>query len=654
MDNYQKYIHISRYARWNVNFERRENWPETVNRLCLCLVKKSGLNPNQQRKMLRDLGFDKERNLADLIRNGIISMDVMPSMRAMSTSGKALEQHQIACYNCAYTEVNTLGTFSEILYILMHGTGIGFSVEKRCVNQLPEVPSVLISQEAAKSNDKIDNKFKYDFVVDDAKYGWKDGFQHIIEGLYSGVIPEWDLSLIRPRGALLKTFGGRASGADPLIKLREEVLKIFMDARGRKLTPRECLDIICHIAKVIIVGGQRRSALLALCDLDDDEIRQAKTGNWWVENSQRSIVNISVVYEKSPTKEQFIKEWNIIHASGCGEPGIFNREAVTKIADKYGRREVNNEIYGCNPCSEILLKNKQFCNLSEVIIRSNDSPETILYKVRIATIIGTLQALFTDFKLIDPLWKKNCDQESLLGVSLTGIMDNLLTSKPSEELKNLLKQMREIAVETNRIVAETIGVKPSVSLSCIKPSGTVSQLVGSSSGIHPRHSKYYIRAVREAKASPIYRMLSDHEVYHESDLMDSDSSEVFYFPIKSPDNCITRHDVGAIELLRLANYYQKYWCEHKISMTVSVKDDEWDEVGDYVFKHFNELAGVTFFPYDSGTYKQAPYTECSKEEYENALRAHPNIDWALLGDYENTDHTTAGHELACKAGGCDL
>ena len=650
--SYQQYIHISRYARWNKSFQRRETLFETVNRLCLCLVKKADLDKFKQKELLDALDINS-KDIITLLRDDIIAMNVMPSMRAMATAGRALDGNNIACYNCAYCEVTDIGVFSEILYILMHGTGIGFSVEERCVSKLQVVPFLVGRSEFVP---KCDNEIRFTkpHKVGDDKCGWKDAWAFLMEGLFAGVITEWDTSAIRPRGALLKTFGGRASGPYPLITLRLVVLEIFKRAQGRKLTSRECLDIICHIAKVIIVGGQRRSALLALCDLDDTLVRQAKTGEWWKTDSHLSIVNISVVYDETPPKEQFLKEWKIIQDSGCGEPGIYNRQAVNKIIGKYNRRKAADNVFGCNPCSEILLRDKQFCNLSEVVIRANDTVEDILRKVKVATIIGTLQAMFTDFNNISSEWKHNCEEESLLGVSLTGIMDNKMMSRPGEILKHILIKMHDVAVETNRILCNMLGINQSVALSCIKPSGTVSQLVDSSSGIHPRYSKYYIRSVREATVSPICTMLIDCGVPHERDLMDSDSTEVFFFPVKSPEGCITRHDVGPLDLLEIAHYYQLYWCEHKISMTVSVKDDEWDTVGDYVFEHFDELAGVTFFPYDSGTYKQAPYEECSKERYDEMVSMFPKIDWSLLATYENADHTIAGQEMACKAGGCDL
>jgi len=628
---YQQFIHKSRYARWLWDENRRETWEETVSRY-MNFFKEHIKEKNNYEISQKDL---------EEIENSILSLEVMPSMRCLMTAGEALKRENVAGYNCSYVSVDSPRSFDEIMYILMNGTGVGFSVEQKFTNQLP-----VIAEEMYPTDTTI--------LVRDSKLGWAKALKELIHLLYSGQIPKWDLSLVRPAGAPLKTFGGRASGPGPLNDLFNFVVSVFKKAVGRKLTSLECHDIVCKIAEIVVVGGVRRSALISLSDLSDDRMRTAKSGDWWTNNVQRALSNNSYVAENKPDIGIFMKEWLALYESHSGERGIFSRLASKKQTEKYGKRNPNFD-FGTNPCSEIILRSREFCNLTEVVIRSDDTPENLKRKIRIATILGTLQSTLTDFKYISKKWKENCEEERLLGVSLTGIMDNEYTNGTKQGLENLLESLREIANEVNKEWAEKLNIPASAAITCVKPSGTVSQLVDSASGIHARHNPYYIRTVRADKKDPLAIMMKDMGFPVEDDVTKPDHTYVFSFPMKSPEGSIYRNDMSAIEQLEMWLIYQRHWCEHKPSITISVKENEWMEVGAWVWEHFDEMSGVSFLPFSDHVYAQAPYQDCTKEQYEELLNKMPkNIDWKKLSEYETTDKTEGAQMLSCVSGNCEI
>jgi ribonucleoside-triphosphate reductase len=631
---YQNYIHLSKYSRFLPEKGRRETWPETVSRYFDFFKK------DLKKKHNFSL-TDEDRTI---LEEAVLSLRVMPSMRALMTAGPALERDNIAGYNCSYVAIERVAAFDEILYILMNGTGVGFSVERQYVNKLP-----VVAEDFHKSETVV--------PIGDSKLGWAKGLKEIIALLYQGQIPAWDTSKVRKAGEVLKTFGGRASGPEPLEDLFVFLVDIFQNAAGRKLTSLECHDIVCKIAEIVVVGGVRRSALISLSNLSDDRIRHAKSGQWWEINPQRALANNSACYTETPDIGIFMEEWLSLYNSKSGERGIFNRESAKMQVARFGRRNPDFD-FGTNPCSEIILRDREFCNLSEVVVRASDSVETLKEKVKLATIIGTFQCTLTDFKYISKKWKDNCEEERLLGVSLTGIMDNNLTNGKNglDVTKTLLEELRLVAVETNKEWAKKIGINPSVAITCVKPSGTVSQLVDSGSGIHARHNDYYIRTVRGDKKDPLAKMMVDMGFPVEDDVMKPDNTWVFSFPMKAPENSIFRSDMPAIEQLELWKTYQIAWCEHKPSVTISVKEHEWFEVGAWVYKNFEWMSGVSFLPHSEHTYRQAPYQDCTKEEYEAFLEKMPkDVDWTKLTEYETNDMTVASQELACSAaGGCEI
>ena len=562
-------------------------------------------------------------------------------MRCLMTAGEALKRENVAGYNCSYVAVDSPRAFDEILYILMNGTGVGFSVERQDVIKLPNVADELHPTDTT-------------IVVPDSKLGWAKSLKELIHLLYSGQIPSWDLSKVRPAGAPLKTFGGRASGPEPLDQLFRFAINIFKNATGRKLTSLECHDLVCKIAEIVVVGGVRRSALISLSNLSDDRMRVAKSGQWWEDNGQRALANNSACYTEKPEIGIFMDEWKSLYDSKSGERGIFNRQSAKEQAGRNGRRD-NDWDFGTNPCSEIILRSKQFCNLSEVVIRATDDMKTLKEKVKFATILGTFQSTLVNFKYLTRDWKKNTEEERLLGVSLTGIMDNTLTNGKESGLDKRLDELRKVAIATNAEWADKIGIQQSVSITCVKPSGTVSQLVDSASGIHARHNPYYIRTVRADKKDPLAMYMRDAGFPCEDDVMKPDHTYVFSFPMKAPENAVMRQDMTAIEQLELWLVYQKHWCEHKPSVTISVKEDEWFEVGAWVYKNFDWMSGVSFLPYSEHVYKQAPYQDCDSVVYQRELDKMPkNIDWTQLSAYETTDMTEGAQELACVAGGCEI
>jgi ribonucleoside-diphosphate reductase alpha chain len=637
---YQNFIALSRYARWKG--DARETWSETVSRYIDSVVKpKAG-----------DDTYTKN------IEQAILNLEVMPSMRAMMTAGKALDRDNTAGYNCSYLPVDDPKSFDEAMFILLCGTGVGFSVERQFISKLPEVPELFVS-------DTI-------IHVKDSKEGWAKGFRQLLALLWAGEIPKWDVSKIRPAGARLKTFGGRASGPAPLVELFNFAVQTFKAAQGRKLSSIECHDLMCFIGQVVVVGGVRRSAMISLSNLSDDRMRHAKSGQWWETAGHRALANNSVSYTEKPDMETFMREWTALVESKSGERGVFNRQASKIQAAKNGRRDANYE-FGTNPCSEIILRPYQFCNLTEVVVRATDTIEDLERKVRMATILGTIQSTFTKFPYLRKVWTTNTEEERLLGVSLTGIMDNVLMTSKNVGLAKTLEHLKSVAVETNKEWAERLNIPVAAAITCVKPSGTVSQLVDSASGIHARHSPYYIRTVRGDNKDPLTNFLKDQGVPSEPCERQSDTTTVFSFPVQSPSGSITRNDMTAIEQLEMWLMYQRHWCEHKPSVTISVRDEEWMEVGAFVYKYFDEMSGVSFLPHSDHTYQQAPYQETFKDKpvvgyryedgeeyvvtpsYEDLLAQMPtDIDWTKLSDYEKEDNTSGMQTMACTGDVCEM
>jgi ribonucleoside-diphosphate reductase alpha chain len=621
--DYQSFIHQSRYAKY-VDGKGRESWAETVGRYVDNVVRPK-------------LGNDSWVNQ---IEQAIIGLDVMPSMRAMMTSGPALDRDNTAGYNCSYLPVDDPKSFDEAMFILLCGTGVGFSVERQFVQQLPEVPELFDSETT--------------IVVKDSKEGWAKSFRQLLALLWAGEIPKWDVTRVRPAGARLKTFGGRASGPGPLVELFNFSVNTFKNAQGRKLTSMECHDLMCFIGQIVVVGGVRRSAMISLSNLSDDRMRHAKSGQWWETAPHRALANNSVSYTEKPDIETFMREWTALVESKSGERGIFNREASKAQAAKYGRRDPDWQ-FGTNPCSEIILRPYQFCNLTEVVVRSTDTLKDLERKVKVATILGTIQSSYTKFPYLRKVWQRNTEEERLLGVSLTGIMDNPLMTAVNSNLEKLLDDLRNIALATNHEYADLLDIPQSAAITCVKPSGTVSQLVDSASGIHARHSPYYIRTVRGDNKDPLTQFMIDNGVPNEPCVFKGDTTTVFSFPVRSPENAITRNDMTAIEQLETWLTYQRHWCEHKPSVTISVRDDEWLEVGAFVYKHFDEMSGVSFLPHSDHTYQQAPYQDCSKEEYKELLKTMPKkIDWNKLSEYEQEDNTKSSQTFACSGDVCEV
>ena len=628
--SYQEFIHKSRYARWMEEEGRRENWGETVSRyvnfMSDTLMEKHNYKIDK---------VDKE-----IMEDYITSLNVMPSMRAMMTAGEALKRDNTCGYNCSYLPVDSPRSFDEAMYILMCGTGVGFSVERENVDKLP-----IISENMQESDVVI--------KVEDSKAGWAKAYRELVALLYSGMIPSWDVSKVRPSGARLKVMGGRASGADPLVNLFKFTVDKFKSATGRKLFPVECHDIMCKVGEVVVVGGVRRSALISLSNLNDDQMAHAKTGQWWENQGQRALANNSVAYKGKPSMETYMREWLALYESKSGERGMFNRKAADEQVAKSGRRQTGH-MWGTNPCSEIILRPYQFCNLSEVVVRETDDLLSLRSKVRIATMLGTFQSTLTDLKYLRKIWKTNTEEERLLGVSLTGIMDHLVLARGVDS-KIWLQEMKQVAIDTNKEYADKIGIPRSTAITCVKPSGTVSQLTDSASGIHARHSPFYIRTVRGDNKDPLTQFMKEEGVPFEPDISKPDSVTVFSFPMKSPSGAITRTEMSAIEQLELWKLYALNWCEHKPSVTISVKEEEWMEVGSWLYDNFDIASGVSFLPFSDHTYQQAPYQDIEAEDYlEWSGRVPSALDWTKFSKYEKEDNTSGSRELACTADACEV
>jgi ribonucleoside-diphosphate reductase alpha chain len=633
LDPYRNFIAVSRYSRWIEEKGRRETWSETVDRYIDFM----------KNHLVKNYDYDQNDVKFVKVKDSILNHKVMPSMRSLMTAGPALERDNIAAYNCSFIAVDSLRAFDEAMYVLMNGTGVGFSVEQKYTNLLP-----VIAEELFLTNTTI--------IVEDSKLGWAKAYKELIGLLVTGQIPEWNMSKVRPAGARLKTFGGRASGPEPLDELFKFTVEQFKIASGRRLKPIEAHDLMCKVGEVVVVGGVRRSALISLSNLDDFEMAKAKSGQWWETEGQRALANNSAVYNSKPNTAQFLREWRNLYESKSGERGIYNMDSVRKHIDKFDRRD-SSKVVGTNPCGEILLRANEFCNLTEVVIDANDTEETLRDKIEVATILGTWQSSLTNFKYIRKSWKDNCEEERLLGVSLTGIFGNSLTGKVHKDLAGMLDRLRESAIEVNKKEADVLGINHSVAITTVKPSGTVSQLAGVSSGIHPWYSEYYIRTVRADNKDPLTAFLKDFNVPNEPDVMKPDMTTVFSFPIKAPKNAVVTADISAIDHLEVWKVYRTHWTEHNPSVTINIKEEEWLDVGAWVFKNFDSIGGVSFLPASEHSYRQAPYQEITKDEYEKLLSSMPKqIPWKSLPLYEMEDTTTGSQELACVAGAgsCDV
>ncbi len=628
--DYQNFIALSRYARWKEDEQRRETWVETVDRYFDYMDDHLQKNHN----------YTITKALKEKLSTAIMSLGIMPSMRALMTSGVALDRCHVAGYNCSYIPVDSPRSFDECMYILMCGTGVGFSVERENVDKLP-----IVNEHFERSTTTI--------KVDDSRQGWAKALRELIAMLYVGQIPTWDVSQVRPAGARLKTFGGRASGPAPLEELFQFCIEKFTGAKGRRLFPIECHDIMCKIGEVVVVGGVSRSALISLSNLGDDQMRHAKSGQWWENEGQRALANNSVAFKGKPEMGTFMREWTSLYESKSGERGIFNRQAAKVKALENGRRNADH-YFGCNPCSEIILRPYQFCNLSEVVVREGDDLLSLRSKVRVATILGTFQSTLTDLKYLRRVWKTNTEEERLLGVSLTGIMDHGVLSKMTDS-KVWLQEMKQVAIDTNREYADAIGIPRSTAITCVKPSGTVSQLTDSASGIHARHNPFYIRTVRGDNKDPLTQFMKEEGIPNEADITKPDSVTVFSFPMKSPSGAVTRTEMSAIEQLELWKLYALNWCEHKPSVTISVKEEEWMEVGAWLYDNFDIASGVSFLPFSDHTYQQAPYQDIDADEYlEWNGRVPTSLDWTKFSMYEKEDNTSGSRELACTADACEV
>jgi ribonucleoside-diphosphate reductase alpha chain len=629
---YQQFIHLSRYSRWIESEKRRETWNETVARYFDFF--ENHLKESQE--------YNLSKQLRGELEDAVLNLEIMPSMRSLMTAGEALSRDNVAGYNCSYIAVNRVRAFDEILYVLMCGTGVGFSVERQYVEKLPTIAEHFSTTET-------------EIVVEDSKAGWAKSYKELISLLIAGQIPKWNLKKIRPAGARLKTFGGRASGPAPLHDLFKFTSDTFKRAAGRKLTSIECHDLVCKVAEVVVVGGVRRSALISLSNLTDEKMRDAKVGQWWEANPQRALANNSVAYKEKPDIGVFMEEWVSLYKSKSGERGIFNRDACKRTVAKLGDRRDPDYEFGVNPCSEIILRDREFCNLTEVIVRATDTPETLERKVKLATILGTWQASLTHFPYLSSEFKKNCQEESLLGVSLTGILDNEMLRANNKNTEEVLTKLRKISIDVNKDWAKKIGINPAAAITCVKPSGTVSQLTDSASGIHPRHSSYYVRTVRADRKDPLCQMMMDMKFPHEPCVMKPDTTMVFSFPVRSPGS-ITRNDITAIEHLEIWLTFQRHWCEHKPSITITVKENEWMEVGAWVYRHFDEISGISFLPHSDHSYRQAPYQECSLEDCSALEQVLPtSVEWSkTLVSYEKEDSTSGTQTFACSGDKCEL
>lgn len=642
LSDMQMYQFLSKFSRWLPAEKRRETWEEAIDRV---------IEFFKTRKALQKI----KPEIFEILKIAMLNQEVFPALRILQMAGPPLERCNVGAYNCAYLPISDLRAFSEMLYILMQGTGCGFSVEKKYVNQLPAINNPTTADQN-KSGEKIR------WVIKDSTEGWCDALYSGMLLMFSGKRVEFDYSLIRPSGAVLKTKGGTASGPEPLKELLDFIAKIIQSKpNNHKLTELDCHDICCKIGSIVQVGGVRRASEISLSDLNNIEMRYAKHGDWFEWAPWRAMANNSAVYEEKPPIDVFNQEWLALRMSGSGERGIFNRSAVrNKIPirrkrndnfdsyfDKYGSD------YGTNPCAEIILRPYQFCNLSIAIARPDDTAESLAAKVRLATIFGIMQSTLTDFKYLRPEWKKNCEEERLLGVDITGHADCPLLQYNTPERSELLKQLKQVALETAEEFSELIGINMPTAVTCIKPSGDSSQLFDCASGVHPRFSKYYIRRVREPKNSPVAALLLDHEVPHITDPYNP-KMLVFEFPMRAPEGAVVGDNITAKDMLENWKSWNDNWAEHSVSCTVYVKDAEWPDVGGWVYENFDKITGLSFLPKSGGSYKAAPYEKIDEETYNELIKKFPKIDWSKLKDYENEDHTIVATTYACTAGSCEV
>lgn len=634
--DYQNYIAKSRYARFLDSEGRREHWDETVTRY---------LDYFEQDLDERH-GYKVPATLRSELYSAIHDLHVMPSMRALMTAGEAAKRENLAVYNCAYLPLDRPRAFAEALYILMCGTGVGFSVERQYANMLPEVPSDF-------------SRTAFDIVVGDSKMGWAVAFEDLLTCLYAGTIPHIIYDEIRSAGERLKVFGGRASGPEPLQRLFEFTIRTFRNAAGRKLNSLECHEIATMTGDIVVVGGVRRSAEISLSNLSDPRMRDAKSGDWRAHKPHLQLANNSVAYTEKPDVGAFMAEWHSIYMSKSGERGIFNRVGAQKKVLRLGRRDHRFD-FGVNPCGEIILRPRGLCNLSESVVRRNDSLAELREKARLAAILGTWQATQTRFGFVEPDWRKNAEEERLLGVSQTGIYDNPMMrgDMGMEALGRQLHDLKGVVLSTNREMAYEIGISPSAAATTVKPSGTVSQLVNSPSGIHQGHAPYYIRRVSADNKDPVTQFMIDSGIPNEPHATKPNDMTVFSFPIALAHDTVTREQVTAIQHLELVKLYNNVWSEHAVSCTVSIKEHEWPEVGGWVYNNFDDVVGLAFLPHfaEDSSYTQMPYETIDKWQYEDLLAKMPKaLDWSKLAEYEAGEDTVTGtREFACQGNTCEI
>lgn len=622
-----EFIYYRTYSRWIEREGRRETWVETVDRYM-----------NFMKENLGDKLTAEEYNE---LREGILWQEAMPSMRLMWSAGSAAARCHATAYNCSYIAPSKLEDFSEIMYLSMSGTGVGFSVESQTIGQLPIIK-------------KQSGKVLPTYVIEDSKEGWADALKTGLKTWYNGKDIKFDYSGLRPAGARLKTMGGRSSGPEPLRSLLDFARAKIFSRQGKRLSNIDAHDIICKTGEVVVMGGVRRSALISLSDLDDMEMRNAKTGQFYLTEPQRQMANNSAAYNEKPTSTQFIEEWLALAKSGAGERGIFNRGSLKQQLPRrrWDKFEEDWASSGVNPCGEINLKSKEFCNLTEVVARAEDIEESLIRKIRLATILGTYQSTLTDFKYLSKEWKKNCEEERLLGVSVTGQWDC-----PALRNEKTFSKLREAAIEVNKEYAKRFGINQSAAITCVKPSGTVSQLVDAASGMHPRHSGYYIRRVRISATDSLFQMLKEQKFpYHPEvgQTIDSASTYVLEFPVKAPSNSKFRNDMDAIEQLEYWKMVKENFTEHNPSVTISVGDNEWIVAANWLYENWDILGGLSFLPREDHVYKLAPYEEIDEERYSELAAKLPEIDFSRIVIYEEDDETQGARELACASGVCEI
>lgn len=623
---YAEFIFYQMYSRWIDKLGRRETWIETVDRFMDFM--KANMGDKLSIQEYRD------------IRLGILNQDICPSMRLFWSAGEPCRKSNVWAYNCSYIAPTKLQDFGEIMYILMCGAGLGFAVESENVQQLPQIKK------------QIGGKLKT-HVVKDSKEGWADAFVLALNTWFSGKDIEFDYSKVRPAGARLKTAGGRASGPQPLINLMNFTKEKILAKQGRRLSNIDVHDIVCQIGLIVVAGGVRRSALISLSELEDVEMRDAKKGQFYLTQPQRSMSNNSAIYDDKPTAEQFLDEWTALIKSKSGERGIYNRGSLAKQVPPRRWETLKNQPQpGLNPCGEINLRSKQFCNLTSIVVRGNDTEESLRRKMELATILGTYQATLTNFGYLSKDWKKNCEEECLLGVSITGYYDSELVRNDQ-----VLQMLRDVGVETNKKYAERFGINQSAAITCVKPHGNSSQMLDTASGMHPRYAPYYIRRVRVSRTDPMLKLAKDQGVPHFPEVgqtEDNATTFVLEFPVKSPTNSVFKKEVSALELIKEWKRLKQNFTEHNPSVTISVGEDEWIKISNFIYENWDCVGGLSFLPRSNHVYKLSPYQEIDRDEYEKRIKVLGKLDFAKLAYYEQQDNTIGAKELACVSGGCEI